>query len=48
MYTGGCDGVSRIRNAALLGVELSHVSTNFRRGARKWEGEKMRKKSTLR
>lgn len=48
MYTGGGGGVSTIRNAALLGVELSHVRANFRRGTRKWEGEKMRKKSTLR
>lgn len=30
MYTGG--GVSRIRNEALLGVELSHVNTNFGSG----------------
>lgn len=30
MYTGG--DVSTIRNAALIGVELSHVNTSFGKG----------------
>lgn len=30
MYTGG--DISTIRNAALIGVELSHVNTSFGNG----------------